>query len=63
MQRMGHEHILSRSDGEHSVVLLQKAAQLAQVKTVPQESSVGECHSNGESECAVREGVMRDRKG
>ena len=65
MQRKGHEKIVNRSDGEHSIVLLKKkAAQLAQVQTVLQESLVGESRINGEVECEVKElnGLIRSGK-
>ena len=65
MQRKGHEKIVYRRDGEHSVVLLKKkAAQPAQVQTVLEESLVGESRSNGEIECEVKEvnGLIRSGK-
>ena len=53
---MGREDIVNRSDGEHSIVSLkEKAAQLAEVEAVLEESPVGQSRINGEIECAVKE--------
>ena len=53
---MGREDIVNRSDGEHSIVSLkEKAAQLAEVAAVLEESPVGQSRINGEIECAVKE--------
>jgi len=65
LQRMGHQRITNKSDGEHGLVQLKrKAAQEAGIESVPEESPPGESRSNGEIESAVKEvkGLMRSVK-
>lgn len=65
LQRLGHREIVNHSDGERSLVLLKrKAAELAGVAAVPEESIVGDSQGNGEIEAAVKEvkGLMRTIK-
>ena len=56
---------MNRSDGEHRIVWLKKkAAQLAQVQAVLEETLVGKSRSNGQIECEVKkvDGLIRSGK-
>ena len=56
---------MNRSDGEYSIVLLKKkAAQLAHVQAVLEETLVGRSRSNGKIEYDVKEvsGLIRSDK-
>ena len=58
LELLGYKEIVLKSDGEHSLVRMKKAAGRDAknlVKTICEESPAGDSRANGEAEAAVRE--------
>ena len=64
LELLGYKEVCLKSDGEHSLVRMKKAAgkeAKCLVKVVPEESPAGDAKANGEAESAVKEIKWRIR--